>query len=212
MIVKQILTGGDRNFGYIAGDKEGGAGIIVDPSYSPEKLLEEAEKLGLKIKYFFCTHNHPDHTGGNYVIQKKTGKKVLLYGDTEPETGIEITDGALLPLGDLSVKIIHTPGHTDDSICIYTGDSLFTGDTLFVGKVGGTYGREDAKTEYDSLQKLMALPSETKVYPGHNYGVSPTSTTGQEKEANPFLLQPDFEAFLHLKNNWARYKEEHGIK
>ena len=213
MIVKQILTGGDRNYGYLAGDKEGGEGVIIDPSYSPEKLVEEAKKHNLDIKYVFCTHNHPDHTNGNREIEKLTGKKALLFGHTEAERGKKIEDGTELPLGDLTVKVLHTPGHTEDAICIHIGDSVFTGDTLFVGKVGGTYGKEAAEKEYDSLhKKLMALPEETKVYPGHNYGTAPLSTIKNEKETNPFIIQPDFEAFLHLKNNWAQYKREHGIK
>jgi glyoxylase-like metal-dependent hydrolase (beta-lactamase superfamily II) len=213
MIVKQLLPGGDRNFSYIAGDKEGCSGIIIDPSYNPEMILEEAKKLGLEVKYIFCTHGHSDHTNGNNIIRKLTGKIPLLYGHTDSETGITISDGVKLPLGSLDIKIIHTPGHTEDSMCLYTGNALFTGDTLFTGKVGGTHSREDSLREYYSLhEKLMTLPEETVVYPGHNYGISPTSTVGKEKKSNPFIIQPDFGAFLYLKNNWAEYKLEHGIK
>ena len=108
--------------------------------------------------------------------------------------------------------ILHTPGHTEDSICLYVGDAVFTGDTLFVGKIGGTgFGRQ-ARTEYESLhQKLMTLPDDTRVFPGHNYGAAPESTIGHERQTNPFLLQPNFEAFVHLKKNWTAYKKEHGI-
>jgi len=212
MIVKELCPGGDRNFSYIAGDKEGGAGIIIDPSYNPEMILEEAKKLGLDIKYIFCTHGHGDHTNGNSTIRKLTGKTPLLYGHRDEETGVTVSDGTELPLGSLNIKIIHTPGHTEDSMCIYTGNALFTGDTLFVGKVGGTHSRENALKEYSSLhEKLMTLPEETVVYPGHNYGTAPVSTIGEEKKKNPFIIQPDFEAFLYLKNNWAQYKLEHGI-
>lgn len=212
MIIKQILTGGDRNYGYVVGDKKGGAGILIDPSYSPEKLLEEAKKDNLEIKYVFCTHGHSDHTNGNRKIKELTGIEPLLFGDIETETEIKVQDGTTFPMGELAVKILHTPGHTDDGICIYIGDAVFTGDTLFVGKVGGTYGDNPARAEYSSLhKKLMTLPDETRVYPGHNYGVAPTSTIGHEKKTNPFILQQDFEAFLDLKNNWVQYKKEHGI-
>jgi glyoxylase-like metal-dependent hydrolase (beta-lactamase superfamily II) len=89
---------------------------------------------------------------------------------------------------------------------------LFTGDTLFVGKVGGTGYGDDAREEYDSLhQKLMTLPDDTVVWPGHDYGVAPQSTIGHEKETNPFILRPDFQSFVELKRNWLAYKAEHGI-
>ncbi|HPZ10149.1 MAG TPA: MBL fold metallo-hydrolase, partial [Candidatus Eremiobacteraeota bacterium] len=158
-------------------------------------------------------HNHPDHTNGNSRIIELTGKKPLFYGDTDPDTGIILSDGIEIPFGCLTIKIIHTPGHTEDSMCLYIGDCLFTGDTLFVGKIGGTHSRESALKQYEALhKKLMTLPSETKVYGGHNYGITPISTIGQEKESNPFILQRNFEAFYNLKNNWVQYKLEHGIK
>ena len=123
-----------------------------------------------------------------------------------------VRDGALFPLGGLQITILHTSGHSKDSICLWVGDAVFTGDTLFVGKVGGTDLDAEAREEYDSLhQKLLTLPGHTRVFPGHNYGVAPESTIAHERETNPFLLQPDFEAFVHLKRNWAAYKQEHGI-
>jgi glyoxylase-like metal-dependent hydrolase (beta-lactamase superfamily II) len=213
MIVRQISTGGDRNFGYIAGDKEGGEGIIVDPSYNPQLLWDTSQGLKLNIKYILCTHGHFDHTNGNEEIKKLSGKKPLLYGEKDIETGITFNDGDIIPLGNLIIKVLHTPGHTANSMCLYTGNSLFTGDTLFVGKIGGTSGRENALTQYKALhEKIMTLPDDTMIYSGHNYGISPISTIGDEKKNNPFILQQDFEAFFYLKNNWSQYKLEHGIK
>ncbi|MBN1998905.1 MBL fold metallo-hydrolase [candidate division KSB1 bacterium] len=212
MLVKQILTGGDRNYGYVVADEKSASAAIVDPSYAPEKIVRFCRENDLKIKYVFCTHGHYDHTNGNSEIESVTGAKVLLYGDTDPQTGLSVKDGTTLPLGGLDVKIIHTPGHTLDSICIHTGDALFTGDTLFVGKVGGTDFGAGARAEYDSLfNKLLKLPEKTRVFPGHNYGTAPESTIGHEKQTNPFLLQADFESFVYLKQNWAEYKRKHGI-
>ena len=120
--------------------------------------------------------------------------------------------GAIFPVGDLSLRILHTPGHTPDSICLLVEDALFTGDTLFVGKVGGTDLGEGAKQEYGSLHEvLMKLPDDTRVFPGHDVGIASESTIGQERETNPFLLRPDLESFLDLKRHWAEYKKEHGI-
>jgi glyoxylase-like metal-dependent hydrolase (beta-lactamase superfamily II) len=96
-------------------------------------------------------------------------------------------------------------------MCILIEGNLFTGDTLFVGKVGGTDSEKSAKQEWDSLQKLMNLPEDTVIYPGHDYGVKPKSTVKDEKKDSPFL-QKDFQYFLWLKENWLEYKAEHGIQ
>ncbi len=212
MFVKQFRTGGDRNFGYLIADETSKKALVIDPSFSPERIVDFAREKGYQIVYIFVTHDHFDHTNGNATIERLTGTRPLLYSDTDPKTGIRVEDESSFPLGELEVRIIHTPGHTEDSICLYVGDSLFTGDTLFVGKVGGTDLGAGARAEYDSLrEKLLPLPDETRVFPGHDYGVAPESTIGVERRSNPFLIQPDFEAFLDLKRNWLAYKEEHGI-
>ncbi|NTU68378.1 MAG: hydroxyacylglutathione hydrolase [Chlorobiaceae bacterium] len=212
MMVEQFRTGGDRNFGYLCVDERTGTAFAVDPSNSPAMLADLARDRGWDIGYAFSTHGHQDHCNGNGEFELLTGVRVLLFGDRCPATGMTLVDGSEFPLGDSSLRIIHTPGHTDDSMCILCGDSLFTGDTLFVGKVGGTWSDGDARREYRSLhERLMCLPEGTKVWPGHDYGASPVSTLGHEKRTNPFLLQPDIDAFIELKRNWAAYKKAHGI-
>lgn len=212
MFVKQFPTGGDRNFGYLVADEASGKACVIDASYAPEEIVEYARESGYEIEYVFSTHDHHDHTNGNRVVERMTGKRALLYGDTDPQTGRSVADGTQLPLGSLAITILHTPGHTPDAICVLVNGAVFTGDTLFVGKVGGTDLAEGARAEYESLHgKLMALPDETKVYPGHDVGVAPVSTVGHERATNPFLVQPDYPAFVDLKRNWAEYKREHGI-
>jgi len=212
MFVKQFRTGGDRNFGYLVADERTKKAVIIDPSFSPEIIVASARDRDYEIEYVFNTHDHFDHTNGNGVVERLTGKGALLLGTTDPGTGIAVTDGARFPLGNLEIQILHTPGHTGDGICIYVGDAVFTGDTLFVGKVGGTDFGRGARAEYDSLhRKLLTLPGDTRVFPGHDYGTAPESTIAHERETNPFLLQPDFEAFVHLKRNWEAYKKAHGI-
>ena len=212
MIVEQFRTGGDRNFGYLVADEVSGEGLVIDASYNPGLIVRFAADHCVVIRFIFSTHGHDDHTNGNAAIRHLTGITPLLYGDTCLASGIKVIDGALFPLGSLDAKILYTPGHTKDSLCIHIGDSLFTGDTLFTGKVGGTGTEEDALMEYQSLHhKLMLLPDNTKVYPGHDYGLSPLSSISHERSTNPFILQKDFNAFLHLKHNWADYKKAHGI-
>lgn len=212
MYLKQFRTGGDRNFGYLAADEVSRQAFIVDPSNDPSMIVRHANEEGLSIRYIFCTHGHYDHTNGNEEISLLTGRVPLLYGTVCPDAGFAVEDGAVFPLGELEIRIIHTPGHTADSMCLYAGDALFTGDTLFVGKVGGTDLGEQARREYRSLhEKLMTLPENTRVFPGHDYGTAPHSTIGEEKKTNPFLTQPDLESFIDLKKNWAAYKRKHGI-
>ncbi|MFC2082177.1 hydroxyacylglutathione hydrolase family protein [Bacteroidota bacterium] len=213
MIIKQFLTGGDRNFGYLIADEDSKEAAIIDPSYSPETICKFAQENNFAVKYIFNTHDHYDHTNGNSIAEKLTGVKPLVYGDREPGSNSKVGDGTHFPLGPLNIKIIHTPGHTDDSICIHIGDSVFTGDTLFVGKVGGTGFGDDAKQEYKSLhEKLMKLPGSTRVFPGHDVGIATASTIENERKTNPFLIHPDLDSFINLKKNWLEYKKEHGIE
>lgn len=212
MFIKQFRVGGDRNFGYLVADEETKKATVIDPAYSPEMIVNFAREQQYEIVYAINTHGHYDHTSGNADFQRLTGKSPLLFGSVDPETGPTLEEGTTLPLGTLEITILHTPGHTADSICVYVGDAVFTGDTLFVGKVGGTDLGKGAKTEYNSLhQKLLTLPDDTRVFPGHDYGTAPQSTIANERATNPFLTQPNFEAFVDLKRNWAAYKKEHGI-
>jgi glyoxylase-like metal-dependent hydrolase (beta-lactamase superfamily II) len=212
MFIKQFFTGGDRNLAYIAADESTHSAVIIDPSFTPEKIFEFAVEKSFKIDYVLITHNHGDHTNGNDVIANLTGLRPLFYGDMEPRSGAAISDGATIPLGELTIEIMHTPGHTPDSICVYVGDAVFTGDTLFVGKVGGTDFDHGARVQYESLHdRLMQLPDTTRVFPGHDVGVRPESTIMDEKRTNPFLLQPDIQSFISLKKNWLEYKRQHNI-
>ena len=150
MFVKQFLTGGDRNFAYLAADENSREAVIIDPSYDPDAVIDYALKNHYRIQYAFNTHDHYDHTNGNLVVKSRLGIDPLTFAD-EP-----VYDQARISLGNLEIVIIHTTGHTDDSICLLIGDALFTGDTLFVGKIGGTDLGDQARKEYDSLhEKLM---------------------------------------------------------
>jgi len=211
MFFKQIRCGGDRNFGYLIADEETRQCALVDPSPDPEPALGIVQEQRFKIICVIVTHDHLDHTSGNRQVQALSNAKSVYHSSTG-KGDIQVNDGDSLSLGGLDLRFIHTPGHTEDGICILVEDCLVTGDTLFVGKVGGTYGREAARKEFESLKRLMELPDETTVWPGHDYGLEPSSTIGKERETNPFCLRlNDFDAFCLLKDNWADYKREHGI-
>jgi len=212
LIVRTFATGGDRNFGYLAADGERRRAALIDPSPDPGEILDTLRREELVADYVFVTHGHADHTGGSLRAAKAVGTSPLVFGDTDSRTGRKIGHGTRLPLGGLEVTVLHTPGHTADSICLLVGDALFTGDTLFAGKVGGTDLGNGARAQYDSLHRvLLALPDDTVIYPGHDYGADRESTIGRERRSNPFLLQPGLDAFVDLKRNWAAYKEAHGI-
>ena len=212
MYFKQVNAGGDRNFSYIAADEVSREAAVFDPGLQPGNELDILTSENLTLKYIINTHDHFDHTGGNATIAHETGAQVAMHSSARTSHDIDLDDGDILFFGSVELHIIHTPGHTHDSICILAGNNLVSGDTLFVGKVGGTGFGSDARDEYDSLHnKLMKLPAETKVWPGHDYGVRPSSTIGDELRENPFILRDSFESFIDLKRNWLEYKKKHGI-
>jgi len=212
MIVQQIATGGDRNFGYVVADETSNQAALVDPSYDPDRLVEWAQRNRLMAVYALITHDHHDHTNGNARVRELSGAKIVMHRNAAGKADVRVSDGDTLYLGQLPIHVIHTPGHDPSHVCYYVDDAVFTGDTLFVGKVGGTDLADGAQQEYESLHsKLMSLPDDTRVFPGHDVGVKPESTIANERDTNPFLLQPSFEAFVDLKKNWAAYKREHGI-
>jgi hydroxyacylglutathione hydrolase len=211
MIFEQIRVGGDRNFAYLIGDEQTRQAAAVDPACNPRAVLDRAGDHGLRVRYLINTHGHADHAGGNAVVLEATGAQLVTGGPAGT------ADATRLSLGDVTLTIIHTPGHTPDSVCILvetpqTPGKLITGDTLFVGKVGGTDYGLGARAEYDSLHnRLLRLPDSTQVWPGHDYGVAPSSTIGHERSTNPFLLCESFNDFVDLKRNWLEYKRWHGI-
>lgn len=215
-IFEQIRTGGDRNFAYLIGDREAGVAALVDPSYAPKAVVERAEAQGLRTAYIINTHGHSDHTGGNSEAKKLTGAPIVAFRGSSVGPDLPVDDGQLLELGSLSLELIHVPGHCDDHIVIYLERQrvAITGDHLFVGKIGGTGTEEAARTEYDSLKKILnRFPDDVTIWPGHDYGCRPSSTMALEKVTNPFLLRMNnIDGFLELKRDWASFKAERGLK
>jgi hydroxyacylglutathione hydrolase len=211
MIFQQIPSGGDRNFGYLVACETSRLAAVVDPSPDPLPCWNRIEELNLTLAYIINTHSHADHSGGNMFFRKKSPAPLVTHVSVA-SGDIRVENGRILSLGELSLLFLHTPGHTDDSICLKIERDLVTGDTLFVGKVGGTYSTGAARQEFESLKKLMKLEDDIRIWPGHDYGLHPTSTIGRERNSNPFVLRlNDFKEFVWLKENWVEYKREHNI-
>ncbi len=214
-IFEQLRVGGDRNFGYLLGDREAGLGVMIDPSYTPEAVVERARVQGLKITHILNTHGHEDHTNGNKVAKALTGA-VVAGGPGHPgPVDVTLKDGDRVPFGAYAIRVWHVPGHYHDHLAflVEDQDAAFTGDLLFVGKVGGTQTEADGRTEWNSLQRLLReWPPHTTIWPGHDYGARPSSTIAWERRSNPFLLCPDVEAFLKAKQEWAGFKARHGLR
>jgi hydroxyacylglutathione hydrolase len=213
LVFEQIRTGGDRNFGYLLGDRDARQCVLIDPSYAPEVLVQRAAEQGLTVASIVNTHGHPDHVNGNERAVELTGAPIAAHPLLAP--AIPLADGQAVPVGRLRPRVLHTPGHCSDHLVVYEPayGLLVTGDLLFVGKVGGTTSASDARVEWDSLQRVLgAVPDHATVWPGHDYGVRPSSTIGLEKRTNPFLLCASVEAFLQLKTDWPSFKKQHGLK
>jgi len=167
------------------------------------QILKSLKENDITVKYIVNTHGHIDHTDGNKEVAQVTGASILCHELDAPSVHPDKTlmDGDIYKLGGLPVKIIHTPGHTRGSICILANNTLFTGDTLFVGYCGRTDGPGgSSQALYNSLfDKIAKLPDETRLYPGHDYGVKPVSTIGYEKSNNPYYQCRSKEEFIKLR-------------
>ena len=216
LIFEQIRAGGDRNFGYLLGDRDTRQGVLIDPSFSPEAFVQRARDQGLRVTHVINTHGHPDHTNGNSRIAELTAAPLAAFADSllvSPDLGLG--DEQELDVGGLQLQFLHLPGHCPDHLVIYepAWRILITGDLLFVGKVGGTTSDDDARTEWASLRRLLdRFPNDATVWPGHDYGVRPSSTIGLERATNPFLRCPDEAAFLALKRDWPTIKQRLGLR
>ena len=193
-------------FTYLIIDQNTNTCALVDPAFDTKQLLDDIRNKGLNLKYVINTHSHADHIAGNaYIIEKSYAKLMIhrddvrtmntflnklfariLGGRKSPMPRRLLIDGDTIQVGTIRLKVIHTPGHTPGSICLYTDGNIITGDTLFVGAIGRTDLRGGSHQQLiDSIhEKLYTLPPETIVWPGHDYGATPSSTIHQERKTN----------------------------
>jgi len=188
MIIRQLDVGHMDNFCYLVGCEKSRKAVIIDPGAEVERIVSEAHKDGLDIQYIVNTHGHGDHTAGSARLKALTGANIIIHkleAAAVPQADILLSGDQELKVGEITFKVFHTPGHTPGGICLYAEGNLFTGDTLFVGDSGRTdLTGGHRPTLAASIRRLMTLPDDTVVWPGHDYGPTSSSTIGWEKRHN----------------------------
>jgi hydroxyacylglutathione hydrolase len=204
--VVQLEVGLLQNFCELLFCPETREAAVVDPAWEVDRLLREAAARGLRVTTVLVTHTHNDHIEGVGEVVAKTGAAVVVSpreadavrGDAQAL--VDAVDGRDVAIGRRGVRALDTPGHTVGGTCFLADGYIVTGDLLFVGGCGRTDFRGgDTATMWRSLQRVAALPEETRVYPGHDYGATATSTIGHEARTNPYLLCQTFEEFRALR-------------
>lgn len=205
MIIKKLEVGPIMANCFIVGCESTKEAVVIDPGDDADRILMTLAKSELKVKYLINTHGHFDHVGANKRMKEVTGAQLAVHPDDEPmykelsrsammfglsaenspPADIHLKDGDEISFGTITLKVIHTPGHSRGGICLYTKGRLFAGDTLFAGSIGRT---DLNGGDYDTLissikEKLLVLEPDTIVYTGHG----PETTIGNEKRMNPFL-------------------------
>ncbi len=209
MEIEQMKVGFMDVFCYIVACPRTKEALVIDPAGDEDRVVERIKQKDLNLKYIMNTHGHPDHTCGNAKVKALTGAKIIMHqlddqmfssaqgqemarqwGFTpSPPADMTIKDDDQIVVGDVSLKVIHTPGHSPGGICLLGDINLFTGDTLFVGGIGRTDLPGASMTQFmkSIKERLLTLSGETIVWPGHDYGVRPSSTIEVESRTNPYL-------------------------
>jgi hydroxyacylglutathione hydrolase len=200
-VILQIAVGQMANFTYIVADEKNGEAAVIDPSWDLDKIFQTLSKNNWRAKYIINTHTNFDHVIGNEQMAEVTGAKIVQHKNSQLKKDIAVSDGDMIEIGSIRLRVLYTPGHSKDSICLLLDNQfILTGDTLFVGNCGRVdLPGSDAREMYDSLfDRLAKLDEKLILYPGHNYGPNSISTIGYEKKTN-YVLQPrSKQEFLEL--------------
>jgi glyoxylase-like metal-dependent hydrolase (beta-lactamase superfamily II) len=211
---KQIELGPMQNFVYLIGSLETRKVAVVDAAWEIDRILRLAAEDEVDITHAFVTHTHPDHVGGRFagveiegleqLLSQCKAKVIVHKAEAEflnalsPSDIIKAESGDKINIGGVEIQLLHTPGHTPGSQCFLVDNRIVSGDTLFIGSCGRVDlpGSDPEQMYYSLSQKLMALPDEMILFPGHNYSDRPTSTIGAEKQSNPYFQFHSLKQFL----------------
>jgi glyoxylase-like metal-dependent hydrolase (beta-lactamase superfamily II) len=211
---KQLEIGPMQNYVYLVGSIETRKVAAVDAAWQIDTILRIAAEDDVEITHAFVTHTHPDHVGGRFagidiegvteLLAKCKAKVVVHKSEAEflqglaPSDLIKTESGDRIDVGGMEIQLLHTPGHTPGSQCFLVDGRIVSGDTLFIGACGRVDlpGGNPEQLYYSLTQKLMALPDDTILFPGHNYADRPTSTLGDEKQSNPYFQFHSLKQFL----------------
>ncbi len=188
-MLRKLVVGPYQTNCYILGCKDTSQGLVIDPGDEVLRIVKEITRSGLTIKYIVITHGHIDHVGGVPELKRMTKAPVLIHrldagGLTTRADGF-LEEGQIIHVGNYTISILHTPGHSPGGVCLYAPGVVFTGDSLFAGSVGRTDfpgGSHELLIE-GVRRKIFSLGDDLRVYPGHG----PESTIGRERQTNPFF-------------------------
>jgi glyoxylase-like metal-dependent hydrolase (beta-lactamase superfamily II) len=211
---KQIELGPMQNFVYLIGSMETRKVAVVDAAWEIDEILRLAAQDDMEITHALVTHTHPDHVGGRFagveiegvteLLSKCKARVVVHKAEAEFLKGLSTSDvvkaesGDKIDVGGLEIQLLHTPGHTPGSQCFLVDNRIVSGDTLFIGSCGriDLPGSNPEQMYYSLTQKLMALPDDTILFPGHNYAAQSQATLGEQKKTNPYLRFTSLKQFL----------------
>src|SRR3989338_275985 len=195
--ITTFCGGYDNNFSYLVYDEDSPEAILIDTALDPQEILDFAVMNGLTIKYAVVMHSHFDHT---IKLKEYRKNNILLVGSSQLPFPVDknVNDNDTILLGDTTIRVISAPGHTPDCILLYLHGKLFTTDVLFIDSCGRCdLPSGDLKQMYETLYtKILTLPDDTVIYPGHDYGPVPYDTLGNQKRTNLFLKARSKEEFL----------------
>ncbi len=203
LILKQFEVGPMQNFVYLIGCSQTREAVVVDPGWEPERILDEALKADLELKGALITHHHFDHVNGLEGLLKKKDIPVHVHEKDafalkKFQSNIQKVSGEdTLKIGEVTIRFLHTPGHTPGSQCFLVQDSLVSGDTLFINYCGRCdLPGGSAQEMFQSLSRLRQMKDDIVLYPGHNYSDTPTATLAEQKKDNPYLKCDSLPLFL----------------